>query len=78
MTFGQCGSFIVCQRLYALSLHSSNQVGSSFFAEMSRITASLRPGGSVSVSTSVTKPYAYSRLTRVSMDELMTADLPTV
>src|SRR4029079_16555659 len=44
-TFGQCGSFIVSQRRYALSRQSSSHSGSSFLAEINLITASLRPGG---------------------------------
>ena len=34
--------------------------GSPFFAEMRRITSSLRPGATLSWSISVTKPYWYS------------------
>src|SRR5437868_8788433 len=45
--------------------------GSFFFAEMVRIMSSLSPGGTVSVSTSVTNPYAYSRLTSASIPELI-------
>src|SRR6476620_11934831 len=78
VTLGQCGSFIVSHRRYALSLQSSSHCGSSFFAEMRRMTSSLTPGGNVSASTSVTKPYWYSRLTSESMDELMSVNLPTV
>src|SRR3982750_3962131 len=45
--------------------------GSFFFAEIVRITSSLSPAGTVSVSTSVTNPYAYSRLTSASIPELI-------
>src|SRR5437868_64689 len=45
--------------------------GSFFFAEMVRIMSSLSQGGTVSVSTSVTNPYAYSRLTSASIPELI-------
>src|SRR5882762_961709 len=45
--------------------------GSFFFAELVRMMSSLRPDGTVSVSTSVTNPYAYSRLTRASTPELI-------
>src|SRR3954449_8461816 len=45
--------------------------GSFFFAEMVRMMSSLRPGGTGSVSTSVTNPYAYSRLTSASIPELI-------
>src|SRR5438046_3215689 len=70
-TLPQCGSFIVSQRRYALRRHSSMNSGSFFFAEIVRIISSLRPGGTVSVSTSVTNPYAYSRLTSASIPELI-------
>src|SRR5450830_1532287 len=70
-TFPQCGSFMVSQRRYALRRHSSMNDGSFFFAEMVRMMSSLRPGGTVSVSTSVTNPYAYSRLTSASIPELI-------
>ena len=36
--------------------------GSFFFAEIRRMTSSLRPGGTESDSMSVTKPHLYSRL----------------
>src|SRR6476659_6209987 len=45
--------------------------GSFFFAEIVRIMSSLSPAGTVSVSTSVTNPYAYSRLTSASIPELI-------
>src|SRR6267378_8057194 len=70
-TLPQCGSFIVSQRRYALRRHSSMNSGSFFFAEMVRMMSSLRPAGTVSVSTSVTNPYAYSRLTSASIPELI-------
>src|SRR5690606_3842626 len=47
---------------------SSSHSGSSFLAEMKRIVSSDRPGGVVSCSMSVTKPYLYSRLTSCSME----------
>src|SRR5437868_15122631 len=62
---------MVSQRRYALSRHSSMNSGSFFLAEIVRIMSSLRPGGTVSVSTSVTNPYAYSRLTSASIPELI-------
>ena len=46
---------------------SVSHVGSFFFAEMWRMVSSLKPGGVDSDSTSVTKPYLYSCLTRLSM-----------
>src|SRR5262245_48721719 len=42
------------------------KAGSPFFAEMSRITSSSRPGATVSLAMSVTKPWRYLRPTRVS------------
>src|SRR5882672_9411378 len=41
--------------------------GSFFLCEMSRMMSSFRPGGAASASTSVTKPYLYSCLTKPSM-----------
>src|SRR3970282_279788 len=40
--------------------------GSCFFAEIRRITSSFKPGGTVSASMSVTKPYLYSLWVRSS------------
>src|SRR5512145_604543 len=40
--------------------------GSFFLAEITRTTSSFRPGGTVSASISLTKPYLYSRLARSS------------
>src|SRR3954464_951735 len=62
---------MVSQRRYALRRHSSMNSGSFFFAEIVRIMSSLSPAGTVSVSTSVTNPYAYSRLTSASIPELI-------
>src|SRR5512138_1691231 len=41
--------------------------GSRFLAEIRRTTSSLSPLGTVSVSTSVTKPYLYSWFANASM-----------
>ena len=46
---------------------SVSHAGSFFLAEMWRMVSSLKPGGVDSDSTSVTKPYLYSCLTRLSM-----------
>src|SRR5437764_6809550 len=62
---------MVSHRRYALSRHSSMNSGSFFFAEIVRMMSSLSPAGTVSVSTSVTNPYAYSRLTSASIPELI-------
>src|SRR3954464_10242219 len=62
---------MVSHRRYALSRHSSMKAGSFFLVEMVRMMSSLSPGGTVSVSTSVTNPYAYSRLTSASIPELI-------
>src|SRR5688500_6535752 len=53
-------------RRYALSRQSSMNAGSFFFAEIRRITSSSRPGATVSLAMSVTKPWRYLRATRVS------------
>src|SRR3954470_14395915 len=66
-TLGQCGSDIFSQFRYALSRHSSIHSGSSFLAEMSRITSSFKPGGTTSDSMSVTKPYLYGCWTWASI-----------
>src|SRR5215208_7992905 len=66
-----CGSVSLSQPRNALSRHSSSHSGSPFFAEMRRMMSSFRPLGAESDSISVTKPYLYSLLTRVSTDELM-------
>ncbi len=58
---------MVSQVRYALRRHSSSHSGSRFFAEIRRTTSSLRPFGTLSVSTSVTKPYRYSRLASSSI-----------
>src|SRR5688572_22520515 len=71
LTLLQCGSVIDCQRRYALRRHSSMNGGSFFFAEIMRMMSSFSPRGTVSVSTSVTKPCWYSRVTRDSIDELI-------
>src|SRR5439155_7433739 len=47
--------------------HSSSHSGSFLMAEMRRTTSSFRPGGSASASTSVTKPYLYSRVASSSI-----------
>ncbi len=44
-----------------LSRQSSINAGSRFLLEMSRMTSSSSPGGTVSDSTSVTNPASYSR-----------------
>ena len=44
------------QRRYALSRQSSMNAGSPFFAEISRMTSSSRPGATVSLAMSVTNP----------------------
>src|ERR1019366_1251377 len=46
---------------------SVSHTGSFFLAEMWRMVSSLKPGGVDSDSTSVTKPYLYSCLTRLSI-----------
>ena len=56
-----------CQARNAFRRNSSSHSGSLFFAEIARTTSSLRPGGSVSDSMSVTKPYLYSRVASCSM-----------
>src|SRR3954468_14958036 len=73
LTFGQCGSGIDCQRRNAFRRHSSIHSGSCFFSEIARTTSSLRPGGNVSDSTSVTKPAAYSFVMSDSIEELIRA-----
>src|SRR2546421_6671958 len=45
VTFDQWGSGILSQWRYALSRHSSIHSGSPFLVEISRMTSSLRPGG---------------------------------
>ena len=56
-TFDQWGSGIFTQLRYALRRQSSIHSGSPFFAEMSRMTSSLKPGGTTSASMSVMNPY---------------------
>src|SRR5215212_11420126 len=59
---------------YAFSRHSSSHCGSCLRSEIARTTSSLSPGGNVSASTSVTKPYLYSldaSCSMVSVDVLM-------
>src|SRR5215467_12291956 len=51
---------MVSQWRYALSLHSSMNSGSFFFEDIRRMTSSLKPGATESVSISVTNPYLYS------------------
>src|SRR5438067_5840541 len=51
----------------AFRRHSSIHAGSFFFAEILRTMSSFRPGGSSSASTSVTKPYLYSRVASSSI-----------
>src|SRR5256886_17511465 len=58
---------------YARSRHSSIQGGSPFFWEISRMTSSERPGGTVSDSISVTKPYLYGWRTWASIPLLIGA-----
>src|SRR5688572_24478229 len=71
VTFGQCGSVIVCQRRNALSRHSSSHSGSLFLAEMMRTVSSDNPGGMVSASMSVSKPAWYSLLISDSIELLI-------
>src|SRR5688500_5878004 len=54
------------QRRYALRRQSSMKAGSFFLDEIRRITSSSRPGGTVSLAMSVTKPWRYLRATRDS------------
>src|SRR5438034_6632238 len=72
-TVAQWGSGIFSQLRYAWSRHSSIQGGSPFFWEISRMTSSERPGGTVSDSISVTKPYLYGWRTWVSIPLLIGA-----
>src|SRR6185437_16066102 len=58
-------------RRYALSRHSTMNGGSCFLAEIARTVASLKPGGIVSASISVTNPCWYSRLISDSIELLM-------
>src|SRR6185503_21225594 len=55
---------MVSQWRYDFSRHSVRNSGSPFLLEISRMTSSLRPGGTVSCSMSVTNPWRYLRLTR--------------
>src|SRR5437660_746001 len=64
---------IFSQLRYARSRHSSIQGGSPFFWEISRMTSSERPGGTVSDSISVTKPYLYGWRTWASIPLLIGA-----
>ena len=57
VTFCHAGSSIFCQARNALSRQSSSHSGSPFLAEIRRTTSSLSPFGTISCSTSVTKPY---------------------
>src|SRR5688572_33171319 len=61
------GSTIFSQARYDFSRNSSIHSGSPFFAEIARTTSSLRPGGKVSDSRMVSKPYLYSRVASCSM-----------
>src|SRR5271169_5066376 len=65
-TFAHVGSCIFSQWRYAFKRHSSSHSGSPFLAEIRRITSSFKPGGTVSCSMSVTKPYLYSCVARNS------------
>ena len=56
-TFAQIGSLIVTQCRKALRRHSSMNAGSRFLAEITRMTSSLSPAGTLSDSMSVMKPY---------------------
>src|SRR5258705_14017553 len=58
---------MVCQARKAFRRHSSIHAGSLFLAEIFLTISSLRPGGSSSASTSVTKPYLYSRVASSSI-----------
>ena len=51
------GSVILRHARNAASRQSRSHSGSPFLAEMKRTVSSLRPGGAVSASISVTKPY---------------------
>ena len=57
VTLCQAGAVIVCQKRKAFSRHSRSHSGSCFLAEISRMMSSFSPGGILSSSTSVTKPY---------------------
>ena len=61
---GHFGFSMVNQWRYAFKRHSVIHSGSFFLAERARTTSSFRPGGKVSASMSVTKPYLYSWATR--------------
>src|SRR4249920_3918072 len=52
---------------YDFRRNSSSHAGSPFFSDSRRTMSSLRPGGNVSASTSVSKPYLYSRVASCSM-----------
>src|SRR5438309_3170476 len=65
--------FCLKKKKYARSRHSSIQGGSPFFWEISRMTSSERPGGTVSDSISVTKPYLYGWRTWASIPLLFGA-----
>ena len=52
--------------------------GSFFLADIQRTRSSLRPGGAVSASTSVTQPYWYSWLAAARSSAFVTSvDMPT-
>src|SRR3989338_4792351 len=78
LMFPQAGSFIVSHVRYALSRHSSSHAGSAFLAEIRRTMSSFSPRGAASCSTSVMKPYLYSRFASSSMVcvEVLTFSLP--
>ena len=79
LTLPQVGSFIVSHVRYAFRRQSSSHSGSCFLAEIIRTMSSLSPRGTDSCSTSVKKPYLYSRLAScsiVSVDVLMIHSSP--
>src|SRR5687768_8100483 len=63
----QVGSRISSHARYDFRRNSSIHAGSSLMADRRRMTLSSSPGGKVSASTSVSKPYLYSRDASCSM-----------
>src|SRR5687768_4535242 len=78
----QVGSRISSHARYDFRRNSSIHAGSSLMADRRRMTLSSSPGGKVSASTSVSKPYLYSRdascsMVSVDVDILLLARGPT-
>src|SRR3954469_19394151 len=68
-----------CHALSALRRHSSIHSGSRFFSEMALTTSSFNPGGNVSASIRVSKPYLYSWVASCSMVSVaVLIDLPRI